>query len=117
MVQTHFYWALFSLISKSDPVKKIPSAFDVNSDKIQEIIVAPVEKKRKDLPSHKNLGDYVNSKGRMDMLQFFQDHKTYFPNLWTIVQREAARRTVEVGCEWFFGLSGMCQDQGELILV
>ena len=82
------------------------SAFDVNSDKIQEIIVAPVEEKGKDLPSRKNLGDYVDSKGRMDVLQFFQDHKTYFPNLWTIVQREAARRTVEVGCERFFGLSG-----------
>jgi hypothetical protein len=82
------------------------SAFDLNSDKIQEIIVAPVEEKGKDLPSRKNLGDYVDSKGRMDVLQFFQDHKKYFPNLWIIVQREAARRTVEVGCERFFGLSG-----------
>ncbi len=47
------------------------SAFDVNCDKIQEIIVAPVEEKGKDLPSRKNLGDYVDSKGRMDVLQFF----------------------------------------------
>ena len=82
------------------------SAFDLNSDKIHEIIVSPVEEKGKHLPSRKNLGDYVDSKGRMDVLQFFQDHKKYFPNLWIIVQREAARRTVEVGCERFFGLSG-----------
>ena len=40
------------------------------------------------------------------MLQFYQDHKKYFPNLWIIVQREAARRIVEVGCERFFCLSG-----------
>jgi hypothetical protein len=82
------------------------SAFDMKSEKIQEIIVAPVKEKGKDLPSGKNLGDYVDSKGRMDVLKFFQDHTKRFPNLWIIVQREAARRTVEVGCERFFGLSG-----------
>ncbi len=40
------------------------------------------------------------------MLQFYQDHKEKFPNLWIIVQRETARHIVEVGCEQFFGLSG-----------
>ncbi len=54
----------------------------------------------------KNLGDYVDSKGRMDVLQFYQDHKKTFPNLWIIVQREAAWRIDEVRCEQFFGLSG-----------
>ena len=41
----------------------------------------------------------------MDALNFFEDHKNYFPTLWIIAQREAARQVVEVGCEQFFGLS------------
>ena len=73
---------------------------------MQEINVGPVEENGKDLPSGKNLGDYINEKGRMDVLKFFEDHKKYFPTLWIIAQREAARRVVEVGCEQFFGLSG-----------
>ncbi len=76
------------------------------TSKTEEIIVAPVEENGKDLPSGKNLGNYVGSKGRMDVLQFYQDHKKKFPNLWIIVQREAAWHIVEVGCERFFGLSG-----------
>jgi hypothetical protein len=59
-----------------------------------------------DLPSKKNLADYLDKKGRIDLLEFFNDHKDRFPNLFTIVQREASRRAVEVGCERFFGLSG-----------
>ena len=57
---------------------------------MQEIIVGPVEENGKDLPSGKKLGDYVNEKGRMDVLKFFEDHKKYFPTLWIIAQREAA---------------------------
>ncbi len=52
------------------------------------------------------LGDYVNEKGRMDVLKFFEEHKKYFPTLWIIAQREVARQVVEVGCEQFFGLYG-----------
>jgi hypothetical protein len=47
----------------------------------------------------------VSEKGRIDMIKFFEEHKKCFPTLWIIVQREAARRVVEVGCEHFFGLS------------
>jgi hypothetical protein len=39
-------------------------------------------------------------------LSFFEEHKKYFHTLWIIVQRQAARQVVEVGCEQFFGLSG-----------
>ncbi len=46
----------------------------------------------------KKLGDYVNKKGRMDMLNFFEEHKKHFPTLWIIAQREAAQQVVEVGC-------------------
>jgi len=34
----------------------------------------------KDLPSGKNLADYINKKGRMDMLRFYADHKKFFPS-------------------------------------
>ncbi len=39
----------------------------------------------------------MSKKGRMDVLKFFEDYKKFFPTLWIIVQREAARRVVEVG--------------------
>ena len=40
------------------------------------------------------------------MIQFYGDHKKEFPTLWKVVQCEASRRVVEVGCECFFALSG-----------
>jgi hypothetical protein len=73
---------------------------------MEEIIVGPVKENGKDLPSAKKLGDYVNEKGRMDVLIFFEKHKKYLPTLWIIVQREVAWQVVEVGCEQLFGLSG-----------
>ncbi len=82
------------------------SHIDVASGMTEEVIVGPVEENGKNLPSGKNLGNYVDTKGRMDVLQFYKDHKKDLPNLWIIVQREAARHVVEVGCELFFGLSG-----------
>ncbi len=82
------------------------SHVDVASRKTEEVIVGQVEENGKDLPSGKNLGNYVDTKGRMDVLQFYKDHKKDLPNLWIIVQREAARSVVEMGCEWLFGLSG-----------
>jgi hypothetical protein len=50
----------------------------------------------------KKFGTYVNEKGRLDVLKFFEDHKKFFPTLWMIVQCEAARGAAEVGCEHFF---------------
>ncbi len=67
------------------------SHVDVASGKTEEVIVGPVEENGKDLPSGKNLGNYVDTKGRMDVLQFYKDHKIDLPNLWIIVQQEAAR--------------------------
>ncbi len=82
------------------------SHVDVASGKTEEVIVGQVEENGKDLPSSKNLGNYVDTKGRTYVLQFYKDHKKDLPNLWIIVQQEAAWRVVEVGCEQFFGLSG-----------
>ncbi len=69
------------------------------NDELEEIIVGPAQGNGKNLPSGKFFGNYVNEKGRMDVLQCFEDHKKNFPTLWIIVQHEAARRVVEVGCE------------------
>jgi hypothetical protein len=51
---------------------------------MEEIIVGPVEENGKDLPSGQKLGDYVNEKGRMDVVKFLKGHKKYFPTLWII---------------------------------
>jgi hypothetical protein len=49
----------------------------------------------------------VDSNGRMNLLEFFEEHKKVFPTLWILVQKKALTpRVVEVGCEWFFALSG-----------
>ena len=61
----------------------------------------------KDLPSKKNLADYIDDDcGRIDLLKFFSDHKKRFPILWLVVQMYAHCRVVEVGCEYFFGILG-----------
>jgi len=73
---------------------------------VKEIFVGSVAKCGKDLPSGKNLIDYIDKQGRMCLLCFFGDHKDRFPTMWILTQREASRRVVEVGCERFFGLSG-----------
>jgi hypothetical protein len=83
---------------------EILSGIGLNSN-MEEIIVGPVEENEKDLPTGKKMGDYVNEKGRMDVLKYFEEHKKYFPTLWIIAQREATQQVVEVGCEQFFGLS------------
>jgi hypothetical protein len=65
-----------------------------------------VESPGQDLPSGRNLVDYLDKKGRFDNIRFFSDHKDRFPNLCHIIQCEASRRVTEVGCERFFGKSG-----------
>ncbi len=59
---------------------EILSGIGLNGD-MEEIIVGPVEENGKDLPSGKKMGNYVNEKGRMHMLKFFEEHKHYFPTL------------------------------------
>ena len=79
----------------------------VNEDERKhEIIVGPVLSRGKDLPSGKNLADYIDCRGRIDLVHFVGDHTRYFPTMWIVVQCEASRRVAEVGCERFFSLSG-----------
>lgn len=77
-----------------------------NKGRTLKIGYGTIESRGEDLPSGKNLATYLDDKGRPDLLTFFHDHQTTFPNLFTIVQREASRRVVEVGCERFFNSSG-----------
>ena len=72
----------------------------------RKILVGPVETKGEDLPSGKNIADYVDKRGRMDLLRFFEDHRNMFPTLWIISQCEMSNQVVEVGCERFFNISG-----------
>ena len=65
-----------------------------------------VTKRGKDLPSGKNLADYIDGQGRLDVLRFTGDHRSFFSAIAAIAQCEASRQTEEVGCERFFGLSG-----------
>jgi len=74
--------------------------------KVYEIVVGPVETRGKDLPSGKNLADYIDKRGRIDLLCLFIDHKQIFPTLFIKCKCEAARKIVEVGCERFFSISG-----------
>jgi hypothetical protein len=46
--------------------------------KSKELWVAPMESKGKDLPSGKNLADYINERGQMQLLKFFPDHQKSF---------------------------------------
>ena len=87
--------------SKSRVLKGVDS-----KGKSHEILVGPVLSKGYDLPSGKNLGEYVDCRGRINLVSFFMDHNKHFPTLWIVVQCECSRRQVEVGCERFFSLSG-----------
>ena len=89
---------------------KILSAVAWDEDKEEykshKIIVGPVKKRGQDLPSKKNLVDYVDKNGRFDELAFFIDHQNDFPTLYVLAQKKASVQVVEVGCERFFNLSG-----------
>ena len=74
--------------------------------KSYKIVVGPVRKRGQNLPSKKNLADYVDKNGRFDELAFFADHQKDLPTLYMIAQKKASVQVVEVGCERFFNLSG-----------
>jgi len=62
--------------------------------KAYEIAVGPILSRGKDLPSSKNIADYIDCQGRMDVTKFALDHCTQFPSLWILVQKEAAMKSV-----------------------
>ena len=49
---------------------------------------------------------YLDKRGRMDLLRFFEDHRNMFPTLWIISQCKISNQVVEVECERFFDISG-----------
>jgi hypothetical protein len=64
-----------------------------------DIGVGPVVKRGQNLPSNKNLADYIDKKGRMNLLDFFSDNEQRFPTLFKIMQHEASCRAVEVALQ------------------
>ena len=78
----------------------------MHKDKFYMISVGNVTRKGRDLPSGKNLADYIDPNGRMDCLKFVMDHVKEFPTISIRIQCEESRKTAEVGCERFFNLSG-----------
>ena len=60
----------------------------------------------KDWPSEKNMAEYIDKSGYMDLLALFDNHNISFPILVLVVQVNASRCVVEVGCERFFGWAG-----------
>jgi hypothetical protein len=77
-----------------------------SKDRAIEIGTGSVISEGENLPSGKNLVQYLDAKGRFQVLRFLKDHESQFPNLYVVARREASRRVVEVGCERFFNLSG-----------
>jgi hypothetical protein len=89
-----------------DPSKSSILSGEDSQGKAYEIAVGPVLSSGKDLPSCKNIADYIDCRGRMDNTKFALDHCTQFPTLWILVRKEAAMKSAEVKCERFFNLSG-----------
>jgi hypothetical protein len=56
-----------------------------SQDKAYEILVGPILSRGKDLPSGKNIADYIECWGRVDVTKFALDHCTQFPTLWILV--------------------------------
>lgn len=78
--------------------------------KARKILVGPVLTKGKNLPSGKNLADYVDCRGRIDLVELLEDHQKYFGVIWKVVQKNCTRNPVEIGCERFFSLAGYVSD-------
>ncbi|KAL7502046.1 hypothetical protein ACHAWX_000442 [Stephanocyclus meneghinianus] len=69
---------------------------------MNEIFVGQVTARGKDLPSGKNLADYIDPSHKMDCTSFLGDHTKYFLTKCTMV----SLCVTEAGCEHLFGLSG-----------
>lgn len=68
--------------------------------------MSPVKERGKNLPSEKNLADYIDKQDFFEMLHFHKNHAEFFNELWIVAQQYAATGVTEAGCERFFGLSG-----------
>ena len=81
---------------------------------VRKISVGPLDGRGEDLPSGKNLADYVDKLGRMNLLRFYRDHREHFPTLWIAAQCEEPTKVVEVGCERFLIFPDVYHQKSEL---
>ena len=67
----------------------------------------PVKKHGKDLPSGRNIADYIDERGIFNILAFFMDHQRQLESLSNVVIGQLApHSTAEVDCESLFSESG-----------
>ena len=66
-----------------------------------------MKKRGKDLPSGRNIADYIDERGIFDLLLFFIDHKRQLESLSNVVIGQLApHSTAEVDCESLFSEAG-----------
>ena len=93
--------------------ERVLGAFDDNDGDPVEPIYAfgRVLNKRKDLPSGKNLGDYVDGSGHFDFVKYLSDHKKRFPACFHVgVGQISPHISTEVDCESLFSQAGFLAD-------
>ena len=76
----------------------------INDDTI--VLWAEVEEKGTDLPSGRNLANYITKEGKFKHIQFWVDHSKKFPKLWSFAVERASCNPTEVSCETLFSESG-----------
>ena len=64
-------------IKKHRPCVEVKTARTLDEGN-RKLLVGPVESKGEDLPSGKNIADYVDERGRMDLLRFLRTTATCF---------------------------------------
>lgn len=92
---------------------RVLGAYDtVTRDPVEPVYTfGPVVKRRNDLPSNKNLADYIDGKGRFDFVKYLTDHKKRFPACFNIgVGQISPHISTEVDCESLFSQAGFLAD-------
>ncbi len=93
------------------------SVVDITSGKTEEIIVAPVEENGKDLPSGKNLGNYVDSKERWMCFSSTRITRKKFPICGSLSSGRQLGVLLRLDMSGSLVSLAMFWDPGELILV
>lgn len=62
---------------------------------------------RRHLPSGRNLADYLDAGGQMDLVIYFMDQQRRQPTMWLVTQLYSSVHVVDKSCKHFSGLLGM----------
>jgi hypothetical protein len=95
------------------PVIALGVVTEANQPKEAALIMGPVNKSGKDLPSTvvSNHANFIDKKGYYDIVAFFVHHKEDFPSLYKVVVGQLAPHiSTEVDCESLFSQAGHLSD-------